>query len=321
MIETRTAPRLPFPVPAIGYGTSGLGSMPDTYGYAVDEGRAQETLDAIFAEKPCFIDTSRLYGMGRSEERIGRALREMGGLPDTCILSTKLDRDVETGRFDGGQARRSLEQSLKALGLDRLHILHLHDPEYARDLGEVTGEGGALEALFRMKEEGVVQAVGLAMGKIPLMRRLLRDWEFDCLISHNRFTLLNREADGLFTEARERGIAVFNAAPYSGGALAKGAEGTNRIAYQEVSEAAMTPVRAIEAICRRHGVPMGAAALQFSVRDPRVTSTICGVTKPERVAETKRWAAWPIPQAAWDELLALPFSTDDPEANRDYKPG
>jgi len=321
MIETRTEPSLPFSVPAIGFGTSGLGSMPDTYGYAVDERRAQATLEAIFATERCFIDTSRLYGMGRSEERIGRAIRAMGGLSDGCILSTKLDRDVETGRFDGEQARRSLEQSLTALGLDRLHILHLHDPEYARDIDEVTGKGGALEALFRMKEEGIVRAVGLAMGKIPLMRQLIQDWEFDCLISHNRFALLNREADGLFTEAHARGIAVFNAAPYSGGALAKGAEGTNRIAYQEVSEAAMTPVRAIEDVCRRHGVPMGAAALQFSMRDPRVTSTICGVTKPERVAETRAWAAWPIPPEAWDELMALPFSTDDPEANRDYKPG
>ncbi|HEV7252184.1 MAG TPA: aldo/keto reductase [Mesorhizobium sp.] len=321
MSELRTAPRLPFPVPGIGYGTSGLGSMPDTYGYAVDEARAQDTLQAIFAEEPCFIDTSRLYGMGRSEERIGRAIRERGGLPETCILSTKLDRDVETGRFDGDRARRSLEESLTALGLDRLHILHLHDPEYARDLSEITGKGGALEALFRMKEEGVVQAVGLAMGKVPLMRQLMRDWEFDCLISHNRFTLLNREADELFTQAQARGIAVFNAAPYSGGALAKGAENTNRIAYQEISEAEMTPVRAIEDVCRRHGVPMGAAALQFSMRDPRITSTICGVTKPERVAETKEWAAFPIPPETWDELLALPFGTDDPEANRDYKPG
>ena len=320
MTKMNTAPRLPFSVPELCFGGSGLGSMPDTYGYAVSEDRAQATLEAIFGEQPSFIDTSRNYGMGRSEERIGRAVRALGGLPEGVIVSTKLDRNMETGRFDGDQARRSLAESLEALGLDKVHVLHLHDPEYAADLHEVTGEGGALEALMRMKEEGLTDAVGLAMGKVPLMRELLAEWEFDAIISHNRFTLLNREADDLFTEAHKKGIAVFNAAPYSGGALAKGAARFNRIAYQEASEAALDEVRRIEEICGRFSVPLGAAALQFSLRDPRVSSTIIGVTKPERVAETREWAAMPIPPAAWDELLALPFSTDDPEAARIYRP-
>lgn len=321
MDELNTARRLPFSVPSIGYGTSGLGSMPDTYGYAVGEERARETLRAIMNDRPCFIDTSRNYGSGRSEQRIGRAIAELGGLPEDCIVATKLDRDMDTNRFDGDRARRSLEESLQTLGLERLQILHLHDPEYCRDLNEVAGTGGALEALFRMKEEGLVQAVGLAMGKIPLMTQLVRDWEFDTIISHNRFTLLNREADALFTEAHARGIAVFNAAPYSSGVLAKGSDKSSLIAYQEASDEQMQEVRAIEAICRHYDVALGAAALQFSMRDPRITSTICGVSKPERVAETKEWAAAVIPDAAWDELMALPFSTDDPEAARDYRPG
>ena len=303
MTQMNTAPRLPFPVPKLCFGGSGLGSMPDTYGYAVDDARALATLEAVLAERPCFLDTSRIYGMGRSEARIGKAIAAAGGLPEGVIVSTKLDRDVETGRFDGDQARRSLAESLEALGLDKVHVLHLHDPEHAGDLGEVTGKGGALEALMRMKEEGLADAVGLAMGKIPLMRRLL-----------------DREADDLFTEAHKKGIAVFNAAPYSGGALAKGTKTFSRIAYQEASEAALDEVRRIEEICGRHGIPMGAAALQFSLRDPRVASTIVGVTKPERVAEPTEWAAVPIPHAAWDELLALPFSTDDPEAARVYQP-
>ena len=83
----------------------------------------------------------------------------------------------------------------------------------------------------------------------------------------------------------------------------------------------LDPIRRIEQICARHGVPPGAAALQFSMRDPRVTSTICGVSKPERVAQTLEWARFPIPAALWEELKAVPFSTDDPEATRDYKPG
>jgi D-threo-aldose 1-dehydrogenase len=83
----------------------------------------------------------------------------------------------------------------------------------------------------------------------------------------------------------------------------------------------LDPIRRIEAICSLHGVPPGAAALQFSMRDPRVTATICGVTRPERVKQTIDWARFPVPYAVWEELKAAPFSTDDPEATRDYKPG
>ncbi len=94
-----------------------------------------------------------------------------------------------------------------------------------------------------------------------------------------------------------------------------------RYVYQEATDAMMAPVRAVEAVCARHGVPPGPVALQFSMRDPRVTATICGVSKPERVAETLEWAAFPVPEAVWEELAALPFATDDPEATRDYKLG
>jgi len=111
-----------------------------------------------------FIDTSRICGMGRSEERIGAAIRERGGLPAGFVVSTKLDRDPETNRFDATQARRSLEQSLKALGLERIDVLHLHDPEHARSPIEATARDGALGELFRIKEEGLAKAVGLAAG-------------------------------------------------------------------------------------------------------------------------------------------------------------
>jgi D-threo-aldose 1-dehydrogenase len=153
------------------------------------------------------------------------------------------------------------------------------------------------------------------------MMPILRDFDFDALITHNRFTLTNRNAEPMIDFARSKGMAVLNAAPYAGGVLAKGSGTYRRYVYQEASDAMLGPVRRIEAICARHEIPPGAAALQFSMRDPRITSTICGVTRPERVAETLAWARWPIPQAAWDELLALPFAMDDPEATRDYKLG
>ena len=142
-------------VTPICWGTSGIGDMPDTYGYGVDEKRARATLNAIFDGPVNFIDSSRIYGFGRSEERIGAAIRERGGLPKGLVISTKLDRDPQTNVFDAKRARRSLELSLKALGVEKIDILHLHDPEHARSLKEATARDGALGELFRIKQEGL----------------------------------------------------------------------------------------------------------------------------------------------------------------------
>ena len=320
MANTRLG-RTDLRVSPICFGSTSLASMPNTYGYEVSSKRAIETVRAIFDGPTNFLDTSRIYGMGRSEELIGEVIRERGGLPQGFVISTKLDRDAETNRFDAAQARRSFEQSLQALGLDRIHILHLHDPEHATSLLEITRPGGSLSELFRIKEEGLAEAVGLAAGATDMMMPLLRDWDFDVVITHNRFTLVNRNAMEMIDFATSKGIAVLNAAPYAGGVLAKGSESFPRYVYQEASAHTLDPVRRVEAACARHGVPPGAVALQFSVRDPRVTSTICGVSRPERVRQTLEWAQWRIPDSLWDELAALPFSMDDPEATREYNPG
>lgn len=303
------------------FGGSALGDMPDTYGYSVSEDRAYATINAIFDSPVNFLDTSRNYGMGRSEARIGAVIRDRGGLPDGFVLSTKLDRDMETGRFDAARVRQSIEESLTALNLTSVPLLHLHDPEHARDLDEITGTGGALDELFKLKQEGIAQAVGLAMGRLDVMDPILRAYPFDALISHNRFTLLNRSADALFDYAYDNDIAVLNAAPFAGGVLAKGSSAMPRITYQEADAAALAPVRAVEEICARHNVPMGVAALQFSLRDPRITSTVIGVSSPERVQQTLDWARMKLLPELWDDLSALAFSDQDPEADRVYKPG
>jgi len=306
-------------VPAVCFGTSALGNMPGTYGYEVDEARARDTLLAILDSPAPFIDTSRNYGLGESERRVGAVIRELGGLPAGAVISTKLDRNMETNRFDAARARESLETSLEVLGLDRVQILHLHDPEYAATIGDVTAPDGALRELHRMKEEGLADAIGLAAGNVEVMMPILREWDFDVMITHSRFTLVNRNAEPMMDLARSKGIAVLNAAPYSSGVLAKGADAYPRYVYMEASNEALEPVRRVESVCAEHGIALGAAALQFSMRDPRVTSTICGVSRPERVRQTLEWAASPIADAAWDALLALPASTEDPEAAREYR--
>ena len=302
-------------VPAICFGTAPLGDMPDTYGYSVSEEDARATVRAILGSPFPFLDTSRNYGMGRSEERVGAVISEMNGLPRGAVLSTKLDRDA-ANRFSRSQARRSLEASLKALNVDRVGILHLHDPEHCADVDEVVRE--AVPELFAMKEEGLAAAVGLAAGDVEVMMPILREFPFDCIITHNRYTLVNRNAEAMIDLARSKGMSVLNAAPYAGGALVTGAKAALRYVYQEPTEAMLAPVARVEEACERHGVALGAAALHFSLREARIASTIVGVSSPTHVERTLEWASADSPDALWDDLAALPASTDDPEATRKY---
>ena len=230
----------------LSFGTSALGDMPDTYGYSVDEGRARETINAIFDSECNLIDTSRNYGFGNAEKRIGQVIQERGGLPDDFVISTKLDRDMKTQKFDATRARKSIEESLDALKVDSIGLLHLHDPEHCRDITEITSQHGSLTELFKMKEEGLAETVGLAMGKTDLMLEIIKDWPFDAIINHNRFTILNRNADELYNYAYTNNISIINAAPYASGVLAKGTERSRLIAYSEATDQELEPVKELE---------------------------------------------------------------------------
>ncbi len=317
-IEKTRLGRTDLMVSRICFGTAPIGHMPIEYGYGTSEEQAHAAVRAILTGPSNFLDTSRNYGAGRSEERIGHVIRELGGLPESFVLATKLDRDPESNRFDAGAMRRSLEKSLAALGIDRVGLLHIHDPEYAADLAEVTAPGGGIAELHKIKAEGLCGAVGLAAGRVDVMMPILERFDFDAMITHNRFTLVNRNAEAMIDYAAGKGVAVLNAAPFAGGVFARGSAASPRYVYQEASEAMLKPVRAVEAICERHGVPPGAVALQFSMRDPRITSTIVGVGRPEEVTGIAEWANWPIPAAVWDEIAALPADRGDPEATRTY---
>mgnify|MGYP001340988624 FL=1 len=308
-------------VSEICFGTSALGNMPDTYGYEVNPSIAEETILAILNGPSNFIDTSRNYGMGRSEKLIGNVFKSLGGKPNNIILATKIDRDMATNVLDRDATLKSFEQSIKALATEKIDILHLHDPEHCKDLNDITCKGGALDTLFQLKEEGSVTLVGLAMGKVEMMYDLIQEWPFDVMINHNRFTLLNRQADKLFDLAKKKGIKIFNAAPFCGGILAKGTKETNRLVYQEVSEKKLKPVFDLEKTCLKYNIPLGAAALQFSMKDPRISSTIVGITKKSRIDQIVEWSNFEISEDAWTEILSLPFSINDPEATRNYKLG
>jgi D-threo-aldose 1-dehydrogenase len=313
MLKTTTLGRTGLTVPNISFGTGGLTNNPES---PENNETARATIRAILDSPVNSLDTSRIYGRGRSEQRIGEVIRERGGLPKGFILATKLDLDFETRRFDGAAARRSLEASIKALGVDHFQILHLHDPEFIKDITDVTGPKGSMAELMKMKEEGFCDAVGIGAGDVDVTLPLIRDWDYDVVLTHNRFTLINRNAEEMIELALKRGAAVLNAAPYGGGVFAKGSAAKPMYSYRDAPADVLDAIKQVEAICGKYGVPLGAAALQFSMRDPRISVTVCGITKPERVKETLEWAAVTIPDAMWDELKAVPFSRENPQAAR-----
>ena len=178
-------------------GAAPLGNMPETFAYAVPEERALATVRAFFAGPFNFLDTAASYGDGESERRIGSIIREIGGLPPGFVLATKADRDMQTGVFTGAQIRRSVERSLRLLGLQQLQLVYLHDPEHI-SFEEAMQPGGPVEVLQQCKEEGLIAHLGVAGGPIDMMMRFVETGLFEAAISHNRYTLLSREAEPLW---------------------------------------------------------------------------------------------------------------------------
>jgi len=226
------------------------------------------------------------------------------------VLATKADRDPKTGDFSGDQMRRSVERSLRLLGLDRLQLVHLHDPEFLDEPGREPFEymmapGGPVETLANLKEEGIIEHLGIAGGPIDLLIQFVETGIFEAVITHNRYTLVNRTAEPLFDIAAQRGVAALNAAPYGSGILAKGPDTYARYEYREAPQEMVESVREMQSACREFGVPLAAAALQFSLRDPRVVSTIVGISRPERVRQTIELATHPIPDELWERLDSL----------------
>lgn len=296
-------------------GGAPLGDMPETFAYSAPEEQALATVRAAFASPINFLDTAAAYGDGESERRIGLIIREMGGLPDGFVLATKGDRDLHTGDYSGEQFKRSIEGSLERLGLEHLQYVYIHDPEHST-YENVMGPGGPLEVLQSFKEQGVIGHIGMSGGPIKMLIRYIETGIFSAVETHNRYTLINRSAGPLLDLCATMGVAVVNAAPYGSGILAKGPDAYARYAYQDAPAEIIDRTRQLAAVCQEFDVPLIAAALQFSLRDPRVTSTVVGMTKPERVQQTIDLATLPIPDELWARLDAVGYDAVDPEANR-----
>jgi D-threo-aldose 1-dehydrogenase len=286
------------PTGAVFLGASTLG-QPDRPG-------AAELAEAMLRSGFPAVDTANGYAAGRSEAYLGAAIGRVGR-PEGTEVVTKVDADPVTGVFDGDRVRRSFAESLDRLGLDRVPLLHLHDP-YTVTLAEAMAPVGAVPALVRLREEGAVDAIGIAAGPVRLLLDYVETGAFDAVLTHNRFTLVDRSGGPVLRAARARAMLAINAAPFGGGILAGSTRHRDRYAYRPVSPEILHRVGAARLACSRHGVPMDAAALAFSTRSPLVDATVVGISSAMRLRRLHELVDTDVPDELLDELTAL---TDD----------
>ncbi len=288
-------------VSAVSAGGGPIGGMPELFGYDVPEQQALELVRTIIDSPIRVIDTSNGYSDGKSEQRIGDGIAQLGGLPDDFLVVTKVDpRD---GDFSGRRIRDSIRESQDRLGFERLPLVHLHDPEFHPQAG-FDAPGGAIEALVALRDEGVIGHLGVAGGHTPTLRRMLGLGVFEVVLTHSRLTLLDRGADALIDEARAAGLGVINAAVLGGGLLAKREARPLygfRPALQDVLEAAA----ALHDLADELGVVLADAAVQHSLLDPRVDTTVVGFSRPERIEALVHALAAPIPEEFWARAVDL----------------
>lgn len=289
-------------VSAVCLGGGPLGSMPNLFGRDVPADEGVATVLAALDSPIRLIDTSNGYSDGESERRIGAALGIAGGKPADLTIATKVD--ASGSDYSGDRVRASVAESRARLGLDFLPLVHLHDPEFF-EFDEIARPGGAVDALVELRESGAVGAIGIAGGRVQEIARYVELGVFDVLLTHNRWTLLDRSAGPLIEAALARGMGVLNAAVYGGGILASQSGGPTTYGYRPAPPEVLAAAAAMREVCASYGTDIATAALQFSLRDTRIGSTVVGMSRPARIAATIAAASVELPDALWSDLESL----------------
>lgn len=304
----------------------GLGSAPlgGLLG-AVEEEAALATVEAAWEAGIRFFDTAPLYGHGNAEHRLGRVL---AGQPrDEFVLATKVGRLLRRGAppdptqqhegqpfyrgvpdpdvnpvrdYSAAGVRRSIEESLGRLGLDRVDIAHVHDPEdyYAQARDE------AIPALCELRDQGQIRAVGVGMNIASVPARLVQETDLDCVLIAGRYTLLDQSALAeLLPRCLDRGVGVIVGGVYNSGVLANPEADDATYDYVPVSAEVRERARQLRDLCRRYGVPLKAAAVQFPLAHPAVSNVLLGARSVDELAENRRLAETEIPHELWAELV------------------
>jgi D-threo-aldose 1-dehydrogenase len=261
-----------------------------------------EPIVGVLASPIRMIDTSAAYGAGESERRIGAAIRKIGGLPTDFTVATKVAG--RPGRFSGADVCRSIAESKQRLGLTELPLVYLHDPEF-HPHDDIVAPGGPLDALVALRDAGQIGHLGIAGGYLPELHSYLDTGEFEVLLVHNRWTLVDRSAEALIDRAVGAGIAVVNAAVYGGGILAVAQHDEARYGYRRANAQTVAAVESMRQACARSGIALAVAALQFSLKDQRVSATVVGISRTARITSTLDGAGTLIPNDLWAELQTL----------------
>lgn len=301
-------------VTRLGLGCAPLGNLYS----AISDDDAIATVDAAWQAGMRFFDTAPLYGQGLSEVRLGRALR--GRARDEYVLATKVGRllrEVPEGpapsifvdapalepvrAYSREDTLRSIEESLDRLGLDRIDVVHVHDPDDHED----EAISGAFPALIDLRDQGVVRAVGCAMNQWQMLDRLVERVDLDCVLLAGRYTLLDRSgADRLLPRCIERGVGVIIGGVFNSGLLVD-PDHNPTYDYEAAPPELVRRTRAMREACERHGVGLPAAALQFALRHQAVTSVIVGARSGNEVRADVTDAQLVVPDGLWDELDEL----------------
>jgi D-threo-aldose 1-dehydrogenase len=292
---------VPLELPELGLGGGPLGN----YLRPISDAQAQAVVDTAWEAGIRYFDTAPFYGLGLSEQRFGKALRERPR--DSFLISTKAGRLVRPGPGSPGMfsipddrhmewdfsrdgVLRSLSESLERLGLDRVDILLLHDPD--RHWPQALDEGFA--ALAELRSQGVVRAIGIGMNQSRMLADFVRNADPDLLLAASQATLLRRSAfEELLPLCLSRGIPVIAASLFHRGDLAGGPG--------EVPGEA----RAIAEACERHGVPLPAVAMRYPLRHPAVRTILIGSHEARQVTANLAAFGHPIPDELWQEIDAL----------------
>ncbi len=301
-------------VTRLGLGGAPLGGLFES----VRDEEARATLSAAYAAGIRYFDTAPFYGHGRGEMRMGAFLRERPR--DEFVLSTKVGRILVPTEgaiedhhykdvlplnpvfdFSADGIRRSFESSLERLGIERIDILLLHDPDaHYRDVVEE-----AFPALARLRSEGMVRAIGAGMNQWEMLRDFARELDFDCFLLAGRYTLLDQGALAeLLPLCERRRISILLGGPYNSGVLAAGSRGSGHYNYETPETAVIQKVARLESVAARHDVPLKAAALQFPMAHPAVATVIPGARTAAEAEENARMFSHGIPSAFWKELRA-----------------
>jgi D-threo-aldose 1-dehydrogenase len=272
-------------------------------------------LDASWNAGVRNFDTAPHYGVGLSEERLGRFL--LGRDRSEFVISTKVGRllvpteeDVEgiEGFYGTPQrarvrdysregVRRSIEESCERLQLENVDIALIHDP----DDFEEAALGEAYPALEELRDQGVVRAIGLGMNQVPMLERFVANTDIDCVLVAGQYSLLNSEADqGFLQLCARRGVAVFVGGVFNSGILANPSAGNYR--YAPPSEDVLRRVRAIDDVCQGYSVRLAAAALHYVLRNPAVTAVVVGARSDREARENVANLLVEVPDALFDDL-------------------